>query len=164
MLQSLLEDRFQLRLHRETKELPVYALTVAKGGLKLAEASCTNYDFNNPPPRPSPGQKPPDYCGNLSAGGSGPKQTVNAFGIGMTDFIGLLSDYTERVIIDRTGFTAKFNAHFEFASDRALGQQDDNLGPSLFTAIEEQLGLKLESTKAPVEVLVIDHVERPSEN
>jgi bla regulator protein blaR1 len=160
MLQSLLEDRFQLRFHRETKELPVYALTIAKGGLKLPEAGCTTYDFNNPPPRPAPGEKRPDYCGNLSAGGSGPKQTVNAFGITMTDFIGLFSDYTERVVVDKTGFTGKFNAHLEFTPDDA----QDSSGPSLFTAIEEQLGLKLESTKSPVEVLVIDHVERPSEN
>ena len=82
----------------------------------------------------------------------------------MTNFLSVLSDYTERVVIDKTGFTGKFNAHFEFTSDRALGQQDDNSAPSLFTVLEEQLGLKLESTKGPVEVLVIDNVERPSEN
>ncbi len=162
MLQSLLEERFQLRLHRETKELPVYALTIAKGGLKLPEGICTNYDPNNPPPRPTPNQKPPDYCGNLSAGGRGPKQTLNGFGIAMTDFIGVLSTYTGRVVIDKTGITGTFYAHLEFASDMAV--QDDASGPSLFTALEEQLGLKLESTKSPVEVLVIDHVERPSEN
>ena len=82
----------------------------------------------------------------------------------MTNFLSVLSDYTERVVIDKTGFTGKFNAHFEFTSARALGQEDDASGPSLFTAIEEQLGLKLESTKGPVEILVIDHIERPSEN
>jgi bla regulator protein BlaR1 len=175
MLQSLLEERFQLRLHRETKELPVYALTVAKGGLKLQAASCTEYDPNNPPPRPAPGQKRPDFCGNLGAGGSGPTQTMDAFGITMTQFLGFLPNYTGRVVIDKTGFTAKFNAHLVFERDPAPGPgakgdpenrpaQIDSSVPSLFTAIEEQLGLKLESTKGPVEVLVIDRIERPSEN
>jgi len=163
MLQSLLEERFQLRLHRETKELPVYALTIAKGGLKLQPGSCTEYDPNNPPPRPAPGQKRPDFCGNLSAGGRGPTQTVDAFGITMQRFLGFLPNYTGRVVIDKTGFTGTFNAHFAFTPDRAPADAD-NSAPSLFTAIEEQLGMKLESTKAPVEILVIDHVERPSEN
>jgi bla regulator protein BlaR1 len=163
MLQSLLEDRFQLRLHRDTKEFPYYALTIAKGGLKLHEGACTTYDPNNPPPRPAPGQKPPDFCGNLSAGGSGPKQTLNGFRITMTDFVSVLSNYTGRVVIDKTGFAGVFDAHFAFTLDNAPAQ-DDTSAPSLFTAIEEQLGLKLESTKGPVEVLVIDYVERPSEN
>ena len=163
MLQSLLEERFQLRLHRETKELPVYALTIARGGLKLQPESCTEYDPNNPPPRPAPGQKRPDYCGNLSAGGRGPTQKLDAFAITMTQFLGFLPNYTKRVVIDKTGFTGKFNAHLEFTPDSAPAQAD-NPGPSLFTAIEEQLGMKLESTKGPVEILVIDHVERPSEN
>jgi bla regulator protein BlaR1 len=164
MLQSLLEDRFQLRFHRETKELPVYALTIAKGGLKLPEGSCTNYDFNNPPPRPAPGQKPPDYCGNIGMGGNGPAQTLNAFGITMTDFVGVLSNYSGRVVIDKTGFTGKFDAHLVYADTLDSAPRDDTSGPSLFTAMEEQLGLKVESTKGPVEILVIDHVERPSEN
>jgi bla regulator protein BlaR1 len=165
MLQSLLEDRFQLRLHRETKELPVYALTIAKGGLKLQAGNCTNYDPNNPPPRPAPGQKPPDYCGNISAGGRGPTQTLNAFGITVTAFLGVLSDYTDRVAIDKTGFTGTFSAHLVFAAPGASAAGDsDGSVPSLFTAIEEQLGLKVESTKGPVKILVIDHVERPSEN
>jgi bla regulator protein blaR1 len=163
MLQSLLEERFQLRFHRETKELPVYALAIAKGGLKLQAGTCAEYDPNNPPPRPAPGQKRPSFCGNLSAGGRGPTQKLDAFAITMTQFLGFLPNYTKRVVIDKTGFTGTFDAHFVFALDGAP-PQDDNPAPSLFTALEEQLGLKLESTKGPVEILVIDHVERPSEN
>jgi bla regulator protein BlaR1 len=162
MLQSLLEERFQLQLHRETKELPVYALTIAKGGLKLHPGNCTEYDPNNPPPRPAPGQKRPDYCGNLSAGGSGPTEKLDAFAITMSQFLGFLPNYTGRVVIDKTGFTGTFDAHFVFTAQSPA--QDETSAPSLFTAIEEQLGLKLESTKGPVEILVIDHVERPSEN
>jgi uncharacterized protein (TIGR03435 family) len=163
MLQSLLEERFQLRLHRETKELPVYALTIAKGGLKLHPGSCTEYDPDNPPPRPAPGQKRPDYCGNLSVGGGGPTQKLDAFAITMTQFLGFLPNYTKRVVIDKTGSTGTFDAHFVFTLDGAPADAD-NLAPSLYTALEEQLGMKLESTKGPVEILVIDHVEKPSEN
>lgn len=171
MLQSLLEERFQLRLRRETKELPVYALTVAKGGLKLHDGNCVNYEPGNPPPPFAPGQKRPNFCGNLSAGDKGPNTTMDAFGIVMKQFLGFLPNYTGRVVIDKTGFTGTFDAHLVFAHESAPGRgaqndpaQADSSAPSLFTAIEEELGMKLESTKGPVEVLVVDHVERPAEN
>ena len=172
MVQSLLEERFQLVLHRETKELPVYALTVAKGGLKLREAPCTIYDPNNGPPRPPSGEKPPDYCGNFGIRGGGTTNRVlDAFGMTMTEFAQNLPDLgLERVVIDKTGFTGKFNVHLEFAPNETTGPGDPDrpapteTGPSFFTAMQEQLGLKVESTKGVVEVLVIDRIERPSEN
>jgi bla regulator protein blaR1 len=174
MLQSLLEDRFHLKFHRETKEIPIYALTVAKGGPKLQPQACVVYDPGNPPPRPAQGQKQPDFCGNIGVRGGG-QMTLDAFGINMTQFAQSLPEFTERVVIDKTGLADKFNIHLQFTTNDVAGARGpadperpvavgDSSAPSLFTALEEQLGLKLESTKAPVEILVIDHIEKPSEN
>jgi uncharacterized protein (TIGR03435 family) len=171
MVQSLLADRFKLMLHRETKELPVYDLVAAKGGLKLAapkEGSCTTPDRNNPPRPPQPGEPPPRYCGNIRMG----RGLVEAYGINMERFLTVLSDTLGRTVIDKTGFTGTFDVHLEFAPDEAVvggppGQpasSADSNAPSIFTALQEQLGLKVDSSKGPVEVLVIDHAEKPSEN
>jgi uncharacterized protein (TIGR03435 family) len=173
MLQSLLADRFKLAFHREKKEASIYDLTAAKGGLKIApskEGSCTIPDQKNPPPPPSPGEKPPIYCDNLRIG----KGRIDAYGILMPRLLNVISDLLGRPIIDKTGFSARFDVHLEFAPDEAtvngpFGQgggvpSTDSTTPSIFTALQEQLGGKLESGKGPIEVLVIDHVERPSEN
>jgi len=141
MLQSLLADRFKLKVHRETKERPIYALVVAKGGFKLKESPAS--EVNNPMSGWNPGriEVRGGSIGNL------------AFG---------LSDVLGRVVVDKTGITGKFHITLEWAPDELQGTPD--AGPSVFTAIQEQLGLKLESTKGPVEILVVDHVEMPSEN
>jgi len=180
MLQVLLEDRFQMKLHRETRELPVYALSIAKSGPKLQKADCVMFDPQNPPPPPASGAKRPNFCGNINIGASGSNRTLDAAGVTMQTLIEVgLSSIVGRTVVDKTGLTDTFNVHLEWAPDvpmpalqAAGGANDpgssapstDNLGPSIFSAIQEQLGLKLESTKGPVEVLVIDHVEKPSAN
>jgi uncharacterized protein (TIGR03435 family) len=155
MLQRLLEDRFQLKTHRESRQIPVYVLTVAKGGPKMRrfrEGSCTPFDmeqfvFRFPPDSPSDappaGQK---YCPA--------EQAIT---------IGELCKFTlrdlGRPIIDKTGLTGRFEIHLDFAPE-------DSANPSeaaIFAALQ-QLGLRLESAKAPGEFIVIDSVERPSEN
>jgi uncharacterized protein (TIGR03435 family) len=170
-LQVLLEDRFALKVHRETKDLPVYALTSAKGGLKLRPADCVAVSPNQPAASPTPGQPPPAYCGTLRTGRNGLNSTLTATGITIADLARWLSANTGRAVIDRTGYSEKFNATMEWTPDSGAappGTGDDSAanasGPSIFTALQEQLGLRLESTKGPVEVLVIDHVERPSDN
>jgi uncharacterized protein (TIGR03435 family) len=173
MLQVLLEDRFQLRFHRETKEMPTYALTVAKNG-KLPPADCVQFDEKNRPERPAPGQPPIRFCGNMRMGRSGPNSTLDAWGITTADLIRWLSNTTGRTIVDKTGFTGTFDAKLEFLPEMAQGAAPmgdgappvavENAAPSLFTALQERLGLKLESERGPVEVLVIDRVERPTEN
>lgn len=167
MLRSMLEDRFHLMLHRETKELPVYELVAAKGGFKFAaskEGSCLPPDPNRPPPAPD--GPIPRICGGARMG----RGLIDVVGVTMPRLIFILSDTLGRAVVDKTGFTGTFDAHLEFTPDEGTGNVPgqaatvDLPGPSIFTALQEQLGLRLEPAKGPVEVLVIDHVERPSEN
>ena len=174
MFQALLEDRFRLKLHHESREIPVYALTVARGGPKLhplKEGSCATFDFANPPVPLAPGEKLPILCGTVSGGRKGPNQIIDVHGMSLNEFskfgVGLLG----RPIIDKTGINGKFDLRLEYAPDSTalrvrepVGAVDYPAGPSLFTAFQEQLGLKLESAKGPGEFLVIHHVERPSDN
>jgi len=180
MLQVLLEDRFNLKFHRETKELPVYALSIAKGGPKLPKADCVMYDPENPPGPTAAGQKRPNFCGNINMGRSGSNRTLDAAGATMQSLIErALPNIVGRIVIDKTGLTGTFNVHMEWGADAPMppppgsaGANDparpapstDTQGPSIFSAIQEQLGLRLEATKGPVEVLVIDHVEKPGAN
>jgi uncharacterized protein (TIGR03435 family) len=171
MLQALLEDRFKLKIHRETRQGPVYALTVTNGTkLKpFQEGSCTQMPSTRPlPPRP-PGQR---YCESF-VGFAG---SIDAKGSTLTEFSDLLNLVLDRPVIDKTGTTGRFDIHLEFVRDQAtarLPEADPNGPvaavpdpgkPTIFTAVQEQLGLKLTPSRGPVEALVIDHIERPSEN
>ncbi len=140
MLRTLLASRFKLALHRENKELPVYALVVAKNGQKLENAK----DEGDPNIRVSDGSF---IFQNVS----------------MPDFAEKLSDLRtiDRPVVDRTGIQGVFDITLKSAASAML---EDN-GPSIFTLIQDQLGLKLEAKKAPVEILVVDHAEKvPTEN
>jgi uncharacterized protein (TIGR03435 family) len=172
MLQALLEDRFKLTLHRETKEMPIYALTVAKGGLKLheSEGECPPRP-SGPPPPPVPGKMPSPPCGGMFMGRN---QTAGNH-ITMEQLVINLSRTLGRTVIDKTGLTAKYDIKLEWTPDQSQVQfgpggpmpppsEPENSGPSIYTALQEQLGLKLESQKGPVEVLIIDHVEQASAN
>jgi uncharacterized protein (TIGR03435 family) len=164
LVQSLLAERFKLKVSHAIKELPVYALVVGKNG---------------PKPTPTKGQP----------GGPGPKRgpwidagrgQLNSAGMSMADLADTLSLYSDvegRKVLDRTGLTGKYDIKLQWtpmedqptipAASNAGGHdgtQPDSSGPSIFTAIQGQLGLKLVPTKGPVDVIVIDHIERPSEN
>ncbi len=180
-LRTLLEDRFQLKVHREVKDGPVYNLMVAKSGLKLQqskEGSCIILDTVRFP-RPAPGEKPPPMC-DIRMGTNGPNRILTATGtkISVPDMTGVaippftfyLSQILNRTVIDKTGLTGMFDFHLEFAPDdvtpgvTASGDAGDPPGPSIFAALQEQLGLKLEAGKGPVDLLVIDRVAKPTEN
>jgi uncharacterized protein (TIGR03435 family) len=173
LLRTLLEDRFQLRVHRETKEGPIYLLTVAPGGVKLQPSNCVVVDPAHMPAPPAPDEKRPQNCGVNKSGGNGPVRTLSVTGLKMdeTDLarVGLpglnfyLSSMLGRAVVDKTGLTGRFDIHLEYTPTE-LAAAADNPAPSIFTAVQEQLGLKLESARGPVQVLIIDRVERPSEN
>ncbi len=175
MMQALLEDRFKLKIRRKTREIPVYALTVAKGGPKLrphAEGSCTVYDPNNLPLRPPNGSTTDCGMGWLRI--KGPNLTFDPRGVTMAAFAQQLQ--LDRPVVDRTGIKGLFDIHLEFALDDTTRGTlphadepgavlpDPAGGTPIFTAVQEQLGLKLERAKGPQDFLVIDSVERPSEN
>jgi uncharacterized protein (TIGR03435 family) len=169
MLQSLLEDRFKLAVHRETKQLPVYALTVMTNGLKLQpmkEGSCVPF---------SPDSPRPPVCGYPRYGPKGSNWTMDGEGVSMVALAESLSRLQlGRTVLDRTGLAGYYQVHMQWTADPqgpgtlpntdAPPAPNDQAEPSLFTALREQLGLKIESAKGPVGVLVIDHVQRPTEN
>jgi uncharacterized protein (TIGR03435 family) len=176
MLQSLLEDRFQLKVHRETKEMSVYVLTLAKNASKLPEAKdggCVKFGPDTPPPPPpAPGQRPPILCGGFLRG----PNLLQAGKVDMKQLANVLADVLGRPVVDKTGFTGTFDVKLEFTPEGTTFGADgfgppgglppgfDTSGPSIFTALQDQLGLKLESQKGPGEILVIDHAEKASEN
>jgi uncharacterized protein (TIGR03435 family) len=178
MIQVLLEERFRLKIHREARELPVYILTVAKSGVKLKalkEGSCTPPDLNHPPADPAPSETEPNYCGDWRAlpeanMAGGRNIAMDSRGETMADFAADLSNFgSDRVVIDKTGLIGLFNIHLEFAQDGPrppanVPSSAHPASPSIFTAVQEQLGLRLSAGRGPVEVLVIDHIERPSVN
>jgi uncharacterized protein (TIGR03435 family) len=140
MLQALLADRFKLTFHRETRSLPAYLLMPAKGGPKMPRATET-----------------------ISTSW-GPRR-IRGKGIGMAALVDMLTKLLEHPVFDETGLEGKYDVTLDFAPVQASPTPaNEDLGPSIFAAIQEQLGLKLEATKRPVEVFVIDHMEKPSEN
>jgi len=148
MFQQLLADRFKLAVHWETRELPVYALVVAKNGPKLHVSTKSD---------------------DGTSAGPG---LFTADGITLTEMAQSLTQElaTElgRVVIDKTGIAGRYDVTLKWTPDTSGAPADNGTenssNPSIFTAMQEQLGLKLESAKGPVQVLVIDHVEMPSEN
>lgn len=174
MLQSLIEDRFQLKMHRETRELPVYELVVAKGGpkLKLSEdQSPIRPPERGAPPPPIPQRGGPMPRGSTRMG----RGNLESSGVPLATFVTALSQQLGRPVIDKTALQGLYDIKLEWTPELGQGPispggpeppppPPDAAGPSIFTAVEEQLGLRLESTKGPVEVLVVDSVEKPAEN
>ena len=206
MLQNLLEERFKLKLHHSTREMPIYALVVAKNGPKLKESVD---DPNAPPapdfpPRDGLGGKPAQYAdggplirkGDPATGPPAPprgamrmminngRMKMNSDGQTMAGLIDMLGTQVDRPVVDTTGLKGKYDIFLEFAPDMALVQSkmaalgappsgpaagrggpdadspDGQNVPGIFTALQEQLGLKLDPRKGPVDLLVIDGAEK----
>ena len=174
MVQTLLADRFKLRTHRETRDLPIYALVVARSDRRLgpkmqpatfdcpALAAARSRGENPPPPQPV-GERP--ACGAQANPG---RMMVGGYAI--PDFARNLAGFAGRPIVDRTGLTGTYDFELMWTPDEPppagapLPPWYDPNGPPLVTAVQEQLGLKLEASTGPVEVLVIDRAERPSDD
>ena len=154
MISALIADRFHLKTHIVTKTLPVYDLVIAKSGLKLKEVT-------PPSDNSAPGKGP----FNLKPGGFYTSDTqMTGLAIRISILAQNLAFSVERNVIDKTGLTGKYDINLKWTPTELQGKTDDNNSPDLFTALQEQLGLKLEPSKGPVDTLVIDHVEMPSEN
>jgi uncharacterized protein (TIGR03435 family) len=181
MLQSLLADRFHLKVHIDTQDQPVYALVVAKGGPKLTPSA----PLPPPPadgenaPMPPPGDRKP---GGPGFRGSGMRMSANGATMDMTAqrasmelLVTVLARRPEtgsRIVIDKTGLTGSYDFTLHFTAENMSAAGDGAPppdpgaadSPPLFTALQEQLGLKLQPNMAPVQILAIDHVEPPTPN
>ena len=177
MLQRMLAERFKLRAHSEKRDLPVYLLTVARadgalgpGMRRTPDDECAKAKAAGPPPMPEqvqPGQSPPPMplpnCGaiqfgpgQLSARGT-PMELLAQTLINTPVVTGI-----DRPVLDRTGLTGNFGFQLKFAPATNVNPDPDR--PHLVSALTELLGLKVEASQAPIDVLVIDRVDRPSEN
>jgi uncharacterized protein (TIGR03435 family) len=147
MMQKLLAERFGLKLHREQRVVPVSALTVAKGGPKLEKSADAN-------------------LGPSNNGGGGPNGTESHrySNASMPDLALMLMIYTDRPIVHQTGLQGRFDFQSQWTRDETATPTATDAPPGLFTAMQEQLGLKLEPTKAAADLMVIDAVERPEAN
>ncbi len=158
MLQPVLADRFKLRVHHETRATPVYNIVLAKGGLKMKESA---------PPAPPPPGDPRSPTGALPRRCL-PKSVGNGLRVlhdcTMNDVRNILEGPTGRYVIDKTGLTGHYDFELRWTPDDTPADSPLAGGPSIFTAVQEQLGLKLEPSTAPVDVLVIDSVQKPTPN
>lgn len=169
MMQAILEDRFKLKIHRETRKGPVYELALGKGSPKLKPlqgGTCAPVHVGRPLPPLISDQR---YCRNMV----NPRGSVEFEGGTLSMFASALCMVLDRPVIDKTGIANYFEIHLVFSpDDSARPSADGPAGraasapdaPGIFQAIQEQLGLRLVPAKGPVDVLVIDHIERPSEN
>ena len=157
MLQQILADRFHLQSHHETHELPAFTLTLAKGGARLTSTTAT------PDSKPSIDVKGREII------------SLVATDADTAEFVKILREaIVGRPVLDQTGLAGHYDFTLRFAPDRTImsatatsGSSESappNLPPDLFTAMQQQLGLKLVPTKAPADILIIDHVEQPAEN
>jgi uncharacterized protein (TIGR03435 family) len=171
-MRTLLAERFKLAVHRETRQMDIYELVLARPDGKLGPAlKPTTQDCaammaaarGGPPPGPAPGPNSPVVCGIRGLPGR-----LVAGAMPMALLASNLSGQVQRIVVDRTGLSGGWDFEITFAPERPLNPPPgvefpaaDPNAPSLFTAMQEQLGLKLQSTKGPVEVLVVDRIEQP---
>jgi len=161
MAQALLADRLKLAVHHETKQLPIYALIVAKGGIKLHESKPDD-DYKNGiiGLDGKPGGK-----GSMSMMWESGGFVLTAQGYSLDTFTAQISMQLHSKVENQTGLKGNYDFTLRYAPDWAPEPTDSSSAPTnIFTAVQEQLGLKLEATKGPVDVIVIDHIEQPSEN
>ena len=171
MIQAFVEERFKVRVHNEQREAPIYALVLARGdgktGAALRQVPDTCAEAIKAIGEKTPRSGPPPCSFGASAG------RLIGTGVTMTMFGYVLSNFVGRTVVDRTGIAGSCDIELTF--DPATAAQAppgaapgptpaDDTKPSIFTALQEQLGLKLESTRGPIDVLVIDQAERPTPN
>ena len=147
MIRKLLEERFGLKAHKEQRVMEVYALRVGKDGPKL-----------------TPTKSDPNALPNQNAHGGDGERFLRFTNVSLDDFALMMLYEVQRPLVNQTGLKGRYDFDLRFTNDEQRGPVDGSAAPGLFTAIQEQTGLKLEAVKAPADVLVIDKVERPGAN
>jgi len=177
MLQTLLAERFQLKTHREPREVPTYAMIVNKGGLKverLPEGACIPVDLSHPPSPVAPGEPPVNLCGIVVPGTTEKGTlTMELRGTTMLQLAQRLSPRVHATVIDKTDVAGRFTFRLEYAPDPPAHSPDPSSSveaplatnsPTILEALQEQVGVKLVPGKGHVDYLIIDHAERPEGN
>lgn len=147
IVKKLLAERFQLSFHQEKRELAVYAITVAKGGPKLTRS-----------------KGDPNRLGEENDDSHRGQTTMKVTNMSMAAFTLIMQAFVDRPVVDQSGLAGRWDFQLTWTRDESRVPADANAAPGLFTAIQEQLGLKLDATRAPADVFAIDHAERPSAN
>lgn len=174
MVRTLLADRFKLNAHMETRELPIYALVHARNDRKLGPNLAQTVTDCAAVRKARAAKGPVSFnaaefteCGLSMRGAPGGAMAFKAQGMAIAQFARLMQGYVDRPIFDSTDLTGEFDLEIEFTPERGgpvRGDLPASDVPSIFTALQERLGLKLEPTRGPIEVLVIDSVEQPTED
>ena len=155
MLQKLLVERFRLKVSRQNKEAPIYALVIAKNGLKMAKSSG---DCKAPGTITAP-------CGGFRVRN---RSIVTGQNVPLSELVDLLSILTGRVVVDKTALTGKFDIDLKWSPDATLAMTAESAdsespnGATLFTALQEQLGLRLESQRGPIAIVVVEDAQKPA--
>jgi uncharacterized protein (TIGR03435 family) len=157
MLQAMLADRFRLTLHKESREDPIYVLAPGKKGLTATATPPEACSAIPPGTEPQRGQTPCGRCTSQS------RTHLECVGMTTARLAYILSFISGRPVVDQTGYTGRFNINFDFSAGDTVAPSPD-APPSIFDALQEHTGLRLQPERGPVEVLVIDHVEKPSMN
>lgn len=167
MYQALLKDRFGLQTHLETKNLPLYELVVAKGGPKM-EALPPQTDAEKDAEKAAPRKEGKMGRGSMMSRRSPEGFQLDATGVKMVGLANMLSTQAGRIVVDKTELPGEYTFQLRWApEDGPAGQRPDAAAealPSVFTAVQEQLGLRLVSAKGDVQILIVDHIEHPGEN
>jgi len=148
MLLPLLAERFQLKTHMETRPGSIYELVVAKGGPKFKPSADQTSRAN----------------GSLGTSSNGKSSKITANCMPIASLAKVLTDQIHQPVVDKTALAGNYDLTLQWTPDDRPASTDDNAPPSIYTAVQEQLGLKLQSAKAPVEVMVVDHAAMPSDN
>ena len=169
MMATLLEDRFHLKTHRETRQMPVYKLSVASGGLKVRQVACASWEEHAPPPAPAHGARFALPCGKLIAYliDQGTAQEFVGGKISMSSLAEFLTRHLRHPVVDETGYKGTFDVDVKLSSDESWGRVSSDPDPSGLPTTAgalRELGIKLELVKGPVGMFVIDSIDRPSAN
>ncbi len=161
MIAAILTERFGLKVHTEIKQLPVYELMIVKDGPRFKDSAAVAAD-----PKGDPALRKGMGPGSMMTNNG----ELTSVAIPLSSLVVMLANELNRTVIDGTGLTGKYDLHLKWTPDRAAaagtdnGQQPEDVAPPLFTALQEQLGLKLVASKGPVETLVVDRLNQPTEN
>jgi len=164
MLETLLEDRFRMSAHRENREMPAYALITDKKGSRVSVSEEGECAAGGSPISADRYNPPPFECRKMLISTSGAAVRMQGEHVAIRELVRVLAVALDRPVLDKTNLSGTFDIKLRYVDDDSGPAASTTVGPSLSIALQEQLGLKLEAVKSHIDVLVIDSIQRPTEN